>query len=65
MKKAEEKKEEVVETGEVKFPKSAILESKRFLIYRDVLSAILEEDKEYTIPEVEKLLDTWMKGKVN
>lgn len=64
MKKSEENKE-VAEVEEVKFPKSAILKSKRFLLERDVLTAILEEDKEYTIPEVEKLLDTWMKGKVN
>ena len=48
-----------------RFTKAALLKSKRFEPFRDVMTAILEEDQEYTIEETEKAIETWMKGKVN
>lgn len=54
-----------VKTEAVKFPKETILKTKRFASVRDILHAILDDEKEYTMDEVEKAVDKWMKGKVN
>lgn len=47
-----------------KFTKNQIMQSKRFKKRRDILNALLDEDKTYTTIEVEKILNTKMKGKV-
>ena len=44
--------------------KSSILRSKRFAARRDALSVLLKDDVFYTIPEVERILDDFMKGQV-
>ncbi len=46
------------------FTKAQFLNSKKYLERRDALSAILDENREYTHSEVEALLDGFMKGKV-
>lgn len=56
-KKTEVKKEDT-------FTKNQFIHSKTFKPYRDALNVILDDQKKYTISEVEKLLTDFMKGKV-
>ena len=46
------------------FPKVALVNCNRFRDERDIVSALLEDDVEYTIPEVEAMIMEYMKGKV-
>lgn len=59
------KKTEKIEQSPVSYTKEQILWSKKYANRRDVLGAILEDDKQYTLTEVDTLLDKFMKGKVN
>lgn len=47
-----------------KFSKEAIINSKTFRISKDALNVILKDEEKYSISEVTKLLDDFMKGKV-
>ena len=49
---------------EPKFPKEALVKSKRFHNERDIVSALLKDGVEYTISEVEGMITEYMKGKV-
>lgn len=49
---------------EVLFTKEQILASKKYSNRRDVLGAILKDDKTYTLEQVDSLLEKFMKGKV-
>lgn len=51
-------------TNEVAFTKAQLLKSKKYIHQTDVINVILEEDKNYTIKEVEKLIDGFMKKEV-
>ncbi len=53
------------ETAVSKYSKEQIIESKKFKSNVDVLRVILDENKSYTIAEVENELNKFMKGKVN
>lgn len=53
-----------VELIENKFTKEQLLNSKKYKYNKDALSVLLEEDRSYSIQEVEKLLTDFMKGKV-
>jgi hypothetical protein len=55
---------EEVEKKANKFGKKQILSSKRFEDRRDAVGSILEDDKTYSIDEVEKLYEEFMKGEV-
>ena len=46
------------------FTKEQILASKKYSNRRDVLGAILSDDKTYTFEKVDTLLEKFMKGKV-
>lgn len=46
------------------FSKKQILNSKKFALNKDFLNATLEEDKEYSLEEVEELIGKFKKGKV-
>lgn len=60
----QDKSESVTKRDEpAKYTKAQILASKKYADMRDVLGAILD-DKAYTIDEIKKLLDEFMKGKV-
>lgn len=61
-----ETKENKPKSGEVKrvFPKSAILVSERFRNQRDIVNALLDDDKNYTLDEVEREINKYMKGQV-
>lgn len=55
----------VVETKkESKFTKEQILKSKKYIHRRDILTALLSDKEEYTISQIDSLLDSFMKGKV-
>ncbi len=47
------------------FSREQILESKRYRDQRDLLMELLEGGKEYTLAQVDTLLETFMKGTVN
>ena len=47
-----------------KFSKMQIVNSKRFKENRDLLSAILEDDRVYTLEEIEVRIKEFKKGKV-
>lgn len=49
---------------EPKFNKESLLNSKRFQNERDLVSALLKDDGEYTISEVEEMIAKYMKGTV-
>lgn len=52
------------ETAEKKFNKQQILASEKYKNRRDLVEALLEEDKNYTIEKVEELINKFMKGQV-
>ncbi len=49
---------------EPKFTKDALLNSKRFRNERDIVAALLKDDVEYAVSEVEVMITEYMKGKV-
>ena len=58
-----EKKTETIEAAT--FTKAQILDSKKYANRRDALSVILNDKENYTLENVDALLDNFMKGKVN
>lgn len=58
------KKKPVNAETEPKFTKESLMNSKRFCHERDVVSAVLEDGVEYTIPEAEEMILKYMKGTV-
>lgn len=50
---------------EDKFTKSQVLVSKKLPYSKDLINAILDEDKTYTLKEVELEVNKYLKGKVN
>lgn len=60
-KESKENKQVAVST----YSKEQIIESKKFKSRVDVLKVILDENKTYTIADVENELNKFMKGKVN
>ena len=55
-------KQEVV--PDVSYGKTQLIKSKRYQLDRDLLVAILQEDKVYTIAEVDQLIKDYKKGAV-
>ena len=49
---------------EPKFTKDALVNSKRFRNERDLVAALLKDDVEYTVSEVDSMIAEYMKGKV-
>ena len=54
----------VKEVEETVFDKHQLVSSKKFMNSKDVLSALLEDDKEYSESEVNEIIENFMKGKV-
>ncbi|MBP1582175.1 MAG: hypothetical protein J6A26_07250 [Oscillospiraceae bacterium] len=50
--------------AEAKFQKEALLKSERFRDQRDLISAVLDDDRCYSIREAEEKIQSYMKGKV-
>lgn len=59
------KDKEVKDTQVAKYTKSVILSADKLRWNRDVLAVLLEDDKEYTLDEVEKIVDDFNKREVN
>jgi hypothetical protein len=57
--------EEVQEVVQNEFSKEQILASEKYANRRDLVDALLDESKKYTMEAVQKLIDGYMKGKVN
>lgn len=48
----------------VQFSKEQILASEKYRNNRDMVDALLEESKKYTMEQVKKLVDSYEKGRV-
>lgn len=59
-----ETKENAVETTEMSFSKQAFVLSKTYKPHRDLLRVLLEDGKVYTKPEVNKMIDGYLKRSV-
>ena len=44
------------------YTKQAILNSKRYIKQKDLVNALLDEDKKYTLKEVDKTIRKYLKG---
>lgn len=49
----------------LRYTKADLLNSKRFRHQRDLITALLDENKTYTIEEAEALIGRFLKGQVN
>lgn len=49
---------------EPKFTKESLLKSQKYADFRDLLSALLAEEKEYSHTEVESMVKKFREGKV-
>lgn len=59
------KNKPVVETTkEPTFTKEILVNSKRFYKEQDIVSALLKDGVEYTVSDVEGMIEKYMKGKV-
>lgn len=47
-----------------KLKKEALLRAKKYAGQRDILAALLRDDQEYTVAEVNAILERFTKGKV-
>lgn len=52
------------EQNEQKFSKEQILASARYANRRDLVDALLDTDKSYTLKTVDNLIEKYMKGQV-
>ncbi len=59
------KKENETKKEDVKFTKEQILKSKKFKNRVDLIRVILQDNKSYTLEEVQKEIDKFMKRRVN
>ncbi|MDE6615319.1 MAG: hypothetical protein K2K35_02045 [Lachnospiraceae bacterium] len=46
------------------FSKEQLMASSRYMARRDLLDALLDDNKEYSINETETIIERFMKGKV-
>lgn len=58
------KKEKLVNEIEILFSKEQILKSNRFKDKRDILSALLEDDKKYKLSDVESMIVDFLNKEV-
>ena len=59
------KDKEVKDTQVAKYTKSVILSADKLRWNRDVLAVLLEDDKEYALDKVEKIVDDFNKREVH
>lgn len=59
------KKENEIKKEDVKFTKEQILKSKKFKNRVDLIRVILQDNESYTLEEVQKEIDKFMKRRVN
>lgn len=63
-KKEFEEKTVEAENKNAVFSKEQLLGSKRFSGRKDIINALLDPDKQYTVEAAETLIENYMKGKV-
>lgn len=51
-------------TGERRFTKAQLMESHRYAEQKDLINALLEDGKTYTLKQVDTQIDKFLKGKV-
>ena len=51
-------------TMENKFTKEQLVNSEKYRQYKDLLQAILKENKQYTLKQIDEEIKKFMKGKV-
>lgn len=56
------KKQEKVK--EPTFTKEQVINSKTYIRYKDLLNSVLDKNKEYTIQEIDDIINKFLKGKV-
>lgn len=61
---AEKKAEKTENRVENTYSKDQILASEKYAKRRDLVNALLDDDKEYTIEEVDEMMQKFLKGKV-
>lgn len=59
------KKENETKKEDVKYTKEQILKSKKFKNRVDLIRVILQDNESYTLEEVQKEIDKFMKRRVN
>ncbi|MDU5598361.1 MAG: hypothetical protein E6040_11810 [Lachnospiraceae bacterium] len=52
------------EDSNVKHTKESIMSSSKYADYKDVINILLDKDTEYSIDEVDKMIDEFLKGEV-
>ncbi len=52
------------EKTEMEFTKQELLTAKKLAKNKDLVNALLEDDKTYTVEKVEQIVDNYLKGKV-
>lgn len=57
--------EEVKKSKDAIFPKKQILSSANYRDKRDLLSVLLDDDRNYSLKEVDRLIEGFLKRKVN
>lgn len=62
--KKRENSEAKVQTPEPKFSREQIVDSDKYRNQRDLVDALLEKDKKYTIATVDNLIEKYKKGQV-
>lgn len=65
MKEKEEVFSPIEEKREITYSKEQILSSQKYRDRRDLLSALLEKEKGYTLKQVEEIMKNYKKKKVN
>lgn len=63
--KAAADKETTVKNTAAKYTKESIVSSERYKNRADVLNVLLEDGKTYDLETVDKMVEKFMKGKVN
>lgn len=59
------KTENIASTEEKRFSKARIIKDGKFKEYTDIVSVVLEDDKKYSLTEVQAEIDKFLKRKVN
>ena len=61
---AVERAEQTVKQPEIKFEKKQLIVSKKYAADRDLVDALLDDKKLYTLAEVDNLINKYRKGMV-
>jgi hypothetical protein len=64
-KKAESEEVQSVQDVQTEFTKGQILNSAKYKHRRDLVDALLKDEKKYTMKSVDGLIDNFLKGQVN